>query len=100
MPRPITLNGLTLQFDFVPAANGVSTFNNDTIMQAQSMLGVINEFLAQRFPDAQPQIMVTGGGEIDIENIEVGEDHFMAVDDDVLPPPTPEGEQLLKKLFA
>lgn len=96
MPRPITLNGLSLQFDFVPTAkpSGVSTFNNDTIKQAQSMLGVINEFLAQRFPTEQPQIMVMGGGEIDIENIEVGE-----YDDSRLPPPTPAGEQLLKKLF-
>lgn len=55
----ITVTGITLQFDEV-----TPTMSKET--QAETTVMLINEILAERFPNTQPQIQLTAASEITV----------------------------------
>lgn len=61
--QSITIKNRSIQFD--------CNVSLDVITQSEEMIAAINEVLAQRFPDVQPQIME---GKLDlVDDIEIGE---------------------------
>ncbi len=71
MLRPVTIKGLSVQFD---------ARTDNFAAESQSMIAAINEVLAQRFPDVQPQLTLGGRESVETDDIEIGEPHLSDTD--------------------